>query len=258
MIWGRVCNTIVLALLSMAGEVPRSAGLFELFGFDILLDDRGKVREYCAAVVVYMCDPYSLISTQAWLIEVNQSPALDLDIDLDHHVKKTMLRDLVSLLHLTPDDAIRASTAAPLPREGSTPRRRSASGIARPATSTITTMTTLTAKPSLRAATSTPRGSLPAIQTPAQPHVRLSSLPADPGPVCASRIASSLRRTIAESRPVNALPEGLDGAHEHGSFVRMFPYDHASAHAASMTPPDVRAIIARFKATGDTTLPPLF
>ena len=183
---------------------------------------------------------------------MNQSPALDLEIELDHHVKKTMLRDLISLLHLTPDDAVRASTSAPSPRDDRASTLRSAG---KPAS--VTTVRTI-AKPSERAPPSTQRGSLPAIYAPAQPHVRQSSLSADPGPVRASRIASSLRRSVAESRSVNALPEGLDGAQEHGSFVRMFPYDDASSRAASMTPPDLRTIIAHFKTAGDSTLPPLF
>jgi D-alanine-D-alanine ligase-like ATP-grasp enzyme len=53
-VWQRVTNVILLTLVSLIPDVPKTTSCFELFGFDILLDDKLK----------------------AWLIEVNFSPAL--------------------------------------------------------------------------------------------------------------------------------------------------------------------------------------
>lgn len=55
---------------------PSSCTSFEIFGYDILIDDQCK----------------------AWLIEVNSSPSMEYHCDLDR-VKHQMIRDAIHLLH---------------------------------------------------------------------------------------------------------------------------------------------------------------
>ncbi|VVC24133.1 Hypothetical protein CINCED_3A024498 [Cinara cedri] len=56
--------------------VPNNQNCFELYGFDILVDDKLK----------------------PWLIEVNLSPSLGIDSTLDSRIKSTMLCDLFTLI----------------------------------------------------------------------------------------------------------------------------------------------------------------
>jgi tubulin polyglutamylase TTLL5 len=62
--------------------VPHSGNCFELFGFDILIDEA-------------MC---------CWLIEVNLSPSLGCDAPLDQKIKGNLMADLFSLIGITPLD----------------------------------------------------------------------------------------------------------------------------------------------------------
>jgi len=52
---------------------------FQILGFDIMIDHRGK----------------------PWLIEVNQSPSFDTDSELDFNVKEGLIKDSLNLLNLS-------------------------------------------------------------------------------------------------------------------------------------------------------------
>ncbi|KAJ3214266.1 tRNA ligase [Dinochytrium kinnereticum] len=83
-IWERMTSIIILTLLPVALEMSENPrGCFELYGFDILIDDLFK----------------------PWLLEVNLSPALSVDSDIDVEVKKPLLHDVLSLLNLDTSDA---------------------------------------------------------------------------------------------------------------------------------------------------------
>ncbi|KAL1139054.1 hypothetical protein AAG570_009115, partial [Ranatra chinensis] len=76
LMWQKIAITIILTVVSQLRGIPRSTNCFELYGFDILIDSALK----------------------PWLLEVNISPALATDCDLDPAVKKPMLHDLFDLL----------------------------------------------------------------------------------------------------------------------------------------------------------------
>eukprot|EP01062_Namystynia_karyoxenos_P050260 TRINITY_DN38_c0_g1_i6.p1 TRINITY_DN38_c0_g1~~TRINITY_DN38_c0_g1_i6.p1 ORF type:complete len:672 (+),score=197.74 TRINITY_DN38_c0_g1_i6:151-2016(+) len=83
-IWVRIENVIILTLLSIAGSVPPSSGCFELYGFDLLLDQ----------------------SFKPWLLEVNFSPALQIDGPVDEIVKRPLVADMIDVLQI-PEDTVR-------------------------------------------------------------------------------------------------------------------------------------------------------
>ncbi|KAJ3158002.1 putative tubulin polyglutamylase ttll2 [Geranomyces variabilis] len=80
-VWRRIQGTIIATLLPVAAEVPAvPVGCFELYGFDILLDDAMK----------------------PWLlVEVNFGPALSLGTDVDDEVKKPLIKDIINLVGVT-------------------------------------------------------------------------------------------------------------------------------------------------------------
>ena len=57
----------------------KSANCFELFGFDVLIDDQ----------------------LEPWLLEVNLTPALSCDSPLDQKIKSNVIADLLSLSGIT-------------------------------------------------------------------------------------------------------------------------------------------------------------
>lgn len=63
-------------------QVPHRNNCFEVWGFDIMLDDM----------------------FHAWLIEVNTCPSLAADSPLDRHVKNAMLSDVMNLVGVVPYD----------------------------------------------------------------------------------------------------------------------------------------------------------
>ncbi|XP_070567896.1 tubulin polyglutamylase TTLL5-like [Ptychodera flava] len=85
LLWQRISNMVTLTTLAQAQAVPKVPNCFELFGFDILVDENMK----------------------PWLLEVNFSPALGLDTQIDIQVKKPMLNDLIDMLGYQPHDAER-------------------------------------------------------------------------------------------------------------------------------------------------------
>ncbi|XP_072266546.1 probable tubulin polyglutamylase TTLL2 [Pyxicephalus adspersus] len=77
LLWQRIYNIVTMTLLAIAPSVPQCPNCFELFGFDILIDDTLK----------------------PWLLEVNYSPALSLDCPNDVTVKKRLINDIIDLLN---------------------------------------------------------------------------------------------------------------------------------------------------------------
>ncbi|XP_078503021.1 putative tubulin polyglutamylase TTLL2 [Lissotriton helveticus] len=83
LLWQKIHNIVTLTLLAIAPSVPQAPNCFELFGFDILIDE----------------------SFKPWLLEVNFSPALSLDCSSDIIVKKGLINDLIELLNYKPIDS---------------------------------------------------------------------------------------------------------------------------------------------------------
>ncbi|XP_015121898.1 probable tubulin polyglutamylase TTLL2 [Diachasma alloeum] len=77
-LWQRIAALISLTVLSQTAGIPKSSNCFEFFGFDVLIDANLK----------------------PWLLEVNVSPALGNDCEVDSEVKKPLLHDLFDLLGL--------------------------------------------------------------------------------------------------------------------------------------------------------------
>ncbi|XP_033741241.1 uncharacterized protein LOC117328027 [Pecten maximus] len=88
-LWTRIINIIILTLLVQAPQVPKCDNCFELYGFDILIDENLK----------------------PWLLEVNFSPALSFDCQADLLVKKPLLHDLMKLLNYNEKDLERGGDA---------------------------------------------------------------------------------------------------------------------------------------------------
>ncbi|XP_043859448.1 probable tubulin polyglutamylase TTLL2 [Dromiciops gliroides] len=77
LLWQRINHLVILTILSIAPSVPFASNCFELFGFDILIDDKFK----------------------PWLLEVNVSPGLSLDCSTDVLVKRKLIHDIIELMH---------------------------------------------------------------------------------------------------------------------------------------------------------------
>ncbi|XP_043226562.1 uncharacterized protein LOC122383830 [Amphibalanus amphitrite] len=78
LLWQRVNTIISLTVLSHIQDVPVTRNCYELYGFDILIDS----------------------DLRPWLMEVNLSPSLTADSDVDIYVKKPLLNDLFDLIGL--------------------------------------------------------------------------------------------------------------------------------------------------------------
>mmetsp|Transcript_40188 Transcript_40188/g.105480 ORF Transcript_40188/g.105480 Transcript_40188/m.105480 type:complete len:620 (+) Transcript_40188:96-1955(+) len=76
LLWCKIINIINMTLLSLPDAVPKNNCCFELFGFDILVDDQFK----------------------PWLLEVNCSPALSVDCRVDDEVKRDLVRDTIAIV----------------------------------------------------------------------------------------------------------------------------------------------------------------
>ena len=82
MLKDRIHDVILKSLVAAEEAIPPQVNSFELFGYDILLDDTYK----------------------PWLIEVNASPAMACDNSLDKLVKNQLIEDTVRLVNPLPFD----------------------------------------------------------------------------------------------------------------------------------------------------------
>ncbi|KAM8964161.1 LOW QUALITY PROTEIN: putative tubulin polyglutamylase TTLL2 [Lycaon pictus] len=78
LLWQKITQVVILTVLAIAPLVPFAANCFELFGFDILIDDNLK----------------------PWLLEVNFSPALSIDCSADISVKRKLIHDTIEQIYL--------------------------------------------------------------------------------------------------------------------------------------------------------------
>ena len=109
MMWSRIHDLIIKTCVSIQSEVngavkskvPRPNCLFQLFGFDVLVDE----------------------NLRPWLVEVNFSPSLNTDAEIDLDIKGPMIADLLNLagVRARPKKEMGTKTAA----TKTTNRRRS-------------------------------------------------------------------------------------------------------------------------------------
>ncbi|KAJ3136051.1 putative tubulin polyglutamylase ttll2 [Geranomyces variabilis] len=103
-VWRRIQGTIIATLLPVAAEVPAvPAGCFELYGFDILLDDAMKPWLLGKNARVAGTIPLKRLTTKLSFmrVEVNFGPALSLGTDVDDEVKKPLIKDIIDLVGVT-------------------------------------------------------------------------------------------------------------------------------------------------------------
>lgn len=74
LLWQKVHHVVILTITP---SVPFAASCFELFGFDILIDD----------------------NLEPWLLEVNVSPALSVDCSADMSVKRKLIHNTIELIY---------------------------------------------------------------------------------------------------------------------------------------------------------------
>ena len=75
LLWAQIEQIIVLTCINLCSLVPDLKCCFELLGFDIMLDENMK----------------------PWLLEVNSSPAMSMETDIDSLVKPALIRDAMNL-----------------------------------------------------------------------------------------------------------------------------------------------------------------
>jgi len=81
-LWHSICEVILASLVCVDPHIPHQPNSFELFGYDVLIDEKLK----------------------PWLIEVNASPSMARPTTLDAQIKETLIRDTIRLLNPIPYD----------------------------------------------------------------------------------------------------------------------------------------------------------
>ncbi len=76
-IWARITELCLKTLTAVCDEIPYQPNAFELFGFDIIIDN----------------------NLRPWLIEVNACPSLARDTNIDSDVKEALIEDTVKLVN---------------------------------------------------------------------------------------------------------------------------------------------------------------
>ena len=83
-LWIRMCNVCILTLMLLCQSVPKDTqSCFALYGFDLMVDSNLK----------------------PWMIEVNASPALNLDEPTDVAIKNPLISDAIRILTHSPEVA---------------------------------------------------------------------------------------------------------------------------------------------------------
>jgi len=80
--WVKIETIIILTVLNLASVCPDLDCCLELFGFDIMVDSNLK----------------------PWLLEVNSSPAMSMDNNIDYIIKPDLIKDIINLVHFEPYD----------------------------------------------------------------------------------------------------------------------------------------------------------
>lgn len=75
-LWSDIQSVVLKSLLACEQQIAGESNAFELLGYDILIDQ----------------------SLKPWLIEVNSSPSLAMNTELDHRVKRQLLIDLLRII----------------------------------------------------------------------------------------------------------------------------------------------------------------
>ena len=75
-LWIKIESIIILTCINLAAVMPDMDCCFELFGFDVMVDSNMK----------------------PWLIEVNSSPAMSMDNNVDYVVKPDLIKDIIRSL----------------------------------------------------------------------------------------------------------------------------------------------------------------
>jgi tubulin polyglutamylase TTLL5 len=81
-IWRDICLVVVKSLVVVDEKMTHQPCCFEMFGYDVLIDS----------------------NLRPWLIEVNASPSLARENQLDSRVKNSMIRDTIALVDPAPFD----------------------------------------------------------------------------------------------------------------------------------------------------------
>lgn len=84
-VWQNIELCVLKTLLCADDHITNTVNSFELFGFDIMLDDQ----------------------FHAWLIEVNASPSMSLDTHIDQLTKPQLIADTIQLINPLPYDRVR-------------------------------------------------------------------------------------------------------------------------------------------------------
>lgn len=74
--WSKLVNVIRTALVTTGADIPNQPNSFEIFGYDLMFDRNLK----------------------CWLIEVNSSPSLACESQLDDQIKGNLIRDTIALV----------------------------------------------------------------------------------------------------------------------------------------------------------------
>eukprot|EP01084_Bolivina_argentea_P293556 504893_1 len=81
-LWKDICKVVIKALLCSEPKIPNQPNAFELFGFDIVIDEDLK----------------------PWLLEVNYSPDMARRTGVDKKIKEAVIQDTVRLVNPLPFD----------------------------------------------------------------------------------------------------------------------------------------------------------
>jgi tubulin polyglutamylase TTLL5 len=74
--WKKVCDLCLKTLMVSEDSIPSQPNAFEVFGFDVIFDE----------------------NLNAWLIEVNASPAMARETRLDEKIKEAMIHDTIKIV----------------------------------------------------------------------------------------------------------------------------------------------------------------